>query len=237
MYSEELEELIEAILADEEITEKERRVLHKRAIAEGVDPDEIDIIIEGRLTKRKKESRMSQTPPPLPESVPSSTASKSNKHGEIRKCPHCGAIVVAAEVKCRECGYDFIGIKANSTRERLFEIIEEIKRRHVNKKKPSFFSLAMDFEKSEDDEIADAIKNIPVPATREDLLEFLTFLEPLANVRFLSNGYEPELTPAYKAKYRECCNKAQIFFSDDPLFISFFEGKGKKDKKKGFFRK
>ena len=49
MYSKELEEIIEADLADGEITEKERAVLHKRAIAEGVDPDELDVVIEGRV--------------------------------------------------------------------------------------------------------------------------------------------------------------------------------------------
>lgn len=49
MFSEELEMLINAALADGEITEKERTILHKRAQAEGVDPDELDMIINGRL--------------------------------------------------------------------------------------------------------------------------------------------------------------------------------------------
>ena len=45
MLSEELNKLIEAALIDGIITEKERSVIKKRAIAEGVDPDEIDILL------------------------------------------------------------------------------------------------------------------------------------------------------------------------------------------------
>ena len=37
MFSKELEEIIEAALADGVLTDKERAVLHKRALAEGVD--------------------------------------------------------------------------------------------------------------------------------------------------------------------------------------------------------
>lgn len=57
MFSDELEMLIEAAIADGEITEKERAVLHKRAIAEGVDPDELDMIVDSRLSKVKNQSK------------------------------------------------------------------------------------------------------------------------------------------------------------------------------------
>ena len=51
MYSEQLEALIKSIIADGRITDKERAVLHKRAEAEGIDADEIDVYIDGRLTE------------------------------------------------------------------------------------------------------------------------------------------------------------------------------------------
>ena len=44
MLSKELEEIVEAALADGVLTDKERAVLHKRAQAEGIDPDELDIV-------------------------------------------------------------------------------------------------------------------------------------------------------------------------------------------------
>lgn len=54
MFSDELEMLIDAAIADGDISEKERAILHKRAQAEGVDVDELDMIVEARIAKIKK---------------------------------------------------------------------------------------------------------------------------------------------------------------------------------------
>lgn len=51
MYSKELDRLIQSVIADGEITEKERAVLQKRARAEGVDADELDVYIDGLVAK------------------------------------------------------------------------------------------------------------------------------------------------------------------------------------------
>ena len=226
MYSEELEELIDLVLDDNQITEKERAVLYRRAKAEGIDPDEIDIVIEARLAKKIRENKQTgcqTTPPPL---HGTQAATPNNvKYGEIRKCPNCGATVEAASVKCEDCGYNFVGIQASTSRERLNQIINEIKRRHANKPQSSIFKQMFYMEKDENEEIKEAIQLFPIPNSREDLLDFLMFLEPLAKVSFFSNAYDPSLTGVYKSKYKECCNKAEVFFSDDPLFVKFFKNK------------
>lgn len=54
MYSEQLESLIQSIIADGIITDKERAVLHKKAEAEGVDVDEIDVYVEGLVAQLSK---------------------------------------------------------------------------------------------------------------------------------------------------------------------------------------
>ena len=54
MYTKDLEELIDGVLADGVITEQERNILRKRAQACGEDPDEVMVVVEGRLTKMKK---------------------------------------------------------------------------------------------------------------------------------------------------------------------------------------
>lgn len=54
MYSKELNELIDTVLADGQITDKERAVVRKRAMREGVDEDEIDVYIDGLLHQRKQ---------------------------------------------------------------------------------------------------------------------------------------------------------------------------------------
>lgn len=54
MFSKELQTLIDAAIMSGEITEKTRAVLHKRAEADGVDPDELDMIIDSMLAQKKE---------------------------------------------------------------------------------------------------------------------------------------------------------------------------------------
>ena len=51
MYSKNLETLIQGVIADGIITEKERAVLHKKAEEEGVDIDEIDVYVDGLINQ------------------------------------------------------------------------------------------------------------------------------------------------------------------------------------------
>lgn len=55
MYNEKLEALITAALADGILTDKEKDLLFKKAEAMGIDRDEFDLVLDGRLAKRKKE--------------------------------------------------------------------------------------------------------------------------------------------------------------------------------------
>lgn len=83
-FSKELEEVINAALADGVITEKERAVLHKKALLEGVDPDEVDVVIDGRLQQIQK--------------------SIDDAKQKVRKCPSCGEIIPAMTAVCPSCG-------------------------------------------------------------------------------------------------------------------------------------
>lgn len=55
MYNEKLEALITAALADGALTDKEKNLLFKKAEAMGIDRDEFELVLDGRLAKRKKE--------------------------------------------------------------------------------------------------------------------------------------------------------------------------------------
>ena len=55
MYNEKLEALITAALADGVLTDKEKEILFKKAEAMGIDHDEFELVLDGRLAKRKKE--------------------------------------------------------------------------------------------------------------------------------------------------------------------------------------
>ncbi|MDE6308650.1 MAG: tellurite resistance TerB family protein, partial [Muribaculaceae bacterium] len=69
-FSPMLERLINAALADGVITDKERQVLHRKAQEEGVDPDELDLVLEAMLYERKRDIAAATsaipTPPPTP---------------------------------------------------------------------------------------------------------------------------------------------------------------------------
>lgn len=83
-FSKELEDVIEAALADGVITEKERAVLRKKALLEGVDPDEVDVVIDGRLQQKYNEVEAAKQ--------------------KIRKCPACNEIIPAMTAVCPNCG-------------------------------------------------------------------------------------------------------------------------------------
>lgn len=206
MFSKELEEVIEAALADGVITEKELAVLHKRAAAEGVDPDELDVVIEGRLSKMKKEEDWLRPAPP--------SMVNNGKHGVVRKCPHCGATVEAGTVKCPECEYEFVGVANNSTMELLARKLEKIDAKFSNKNEYKDREVR-------NNELANAISSIPIPTTREDLLEFICSMYSKTKYGFDSDN--ERITSAYRQKYEECINKAKVYFSGDAQFEPLFE--------------
>ena len=213
MFSEELESVIEAALADGTLTAKEREVLHKRAAAEGVDPDELDVVIEGRLAKMKREEDWLRPAPP------------SDKFGDVKKCPRCGEPVEPMAVKCSACGYEFRNVEALKSSQRLAEKLEAINEAYRGKK----VETNMGFGFKQDTTIFEvgreqvtAIKSFPVPTTKEDLLDFAISMQSKWNSSTLSDRLAG-LESAYKAKYDECVNKAQILFPNDPMFQGIFE--------------
>lgn len=208
MFSKELESVIEAALADGVLTDKERAVLHKRAAEEGVDPDELDVVIEGRLAKMKREEDWLRPAPP------------SDKYGEVKKCPRCGEPVEPMAVKCSACGYEFRGVEALKSSQQLADKLDEIAKSYRDKKGNSF--QQHDNQIYSMREQARVIKSFPVPTTKEDLLDFAITMQSKWNS---STGLErgTGVKTAYKAKYEECVNKAKLLFPNDPMFQGVFE--------------
>lgn len=52
MYDKKLEQLIDAALADGELTQKEKQVLFKKAQEMGIDLDEFEMVLDARLVKK-----------------------------------------------------------------------------------------------------------------------------------------------------------------------------------------
>jgi hypothetical protein len=93
----EIEKLIDLALADGQITEKERNVILKKAAEFGVDADEVEMTLDGKLHQ-----------------LEANKPKQKEKVGNIKTCPACGASVKALKLKCDDCEHEFTNTKSNS---------------------------------------------------------------------------------------------------------------------------
>lgn len=200
MYDPKIEELINAALADGVLTEKEKQVLFKKAESMGIDLDEFEMVLQSKLYDKQKE---------IDKAKAESTASpKSNKMGDIKKCPVCGAIVSSYQATCKECGYEFSDLKANSSSQLLANKLEEAR----NKIDRSKYKYQEEYEEALYDIQHEIITTFPIPSTKADLFEFLASLEP-----------RTKDSDSYRQKFQECYRKAELLFPGDPMFTPFAE--------------
>ena len=115
MLTSELEQLIQFALEDGELTDKERSVLMRKAQEAGMDLDEFEMILNAKLHEAKKTAAAAAPAP-----------KQNSKHGEIRKCPACGAMVSAFSTKCSECGFEFNNVEAVKSASTLFEKLQNL---------------------------------------------------------------------------------------------------------------
>lgn len=193
MYNEQLETLINAALADGVLSEKEKQILFKRAQSLGIDLDEFEMVLDAKLLEIKKTEKEQA----------SKSAPKSNKYGDVRKCPVCGSLVPPLAAVCTDCGYEFIGIDANLSSQKLADLLLETT--DINKQKV-------------------IIETFPIPLSKADLFEFLTSLLPRMK------DVKHPLSSSYFKKYQECIVKAKASFAEDASIKPFIESYDKDEK-------
>ena len=86
----------------------------RKAQAAGADLDEFEMILDAKLHEVQKTA------------AAVAPKSNSNKHGEVRKCPACGAMVSAFSTRCSECGFEFNNVEANKSANTLFEKLQAL---------------------------------------------------------------------------------------------------------------
>ena len=217
MYNETIEALIKAALADGVLTEKEKQILFKRAQAEGIDLDEFEMVLDARLVELQKEQK--------------SSAPKSDKFGDVRKCPACGAIISSGVAVCKECGYAFTEANSTASREKLSNMLLQIDKENSEGglAKDILHSLSLNKTRKSTQLKVTAITNFAIPNTKADLLDFLSFLlvqaDPAASKEYVKGlqGEQEDLGYAYWLLYASCVSKARISFAKDPDFSTFFD--------------
>lgn len=233
MYNEQIENLINAALADGVLTEKEKQVLFKRAQAMGIDLDEFEMVLDARLVElKKKEARENEQYQLEMEKAKAAqkSAPKSDKFGDVRKCPACGAMVESFQTKCPECGHEFSNIEANSTTQKLMAALDECNQQATNRGTVSSILGGVARISGLDSITArktQIIQNFPVPNAKEDLIEMLVLAH--SNVQAKNSSVDAmRLSGVWKAKEKQIRTKADIVLKNDPDYIALIESWNKK---------
>lgn len=151
---------------------------------------------------------------------------KSNKYGDVKKCPACGAMIKSFSTNCPDCGHEFRNIAANSSIQRLFEMLNELEESSKEDSSSIIGSigrfygeaLSKNFGGTKDMRRRKAIvQNFPIPTTKNDILEFLSQAVPLAKRPSLFNTDEMarEMYPVWKNKCEQIIMKAKFSMQED----------------------
>jgi ribosomal protein L34E len=218
----EIEKLIKLAIADGEITEKERAVILRKATTLGEDIDEVEMVLDGELALLKKEQQIEQ-----------GNKSTSNKYGDLRKCPSCGAPVQSFTTKCAECGHEFQGIKATSSINELFQLLMKAENEERAKPEPKglfAYDKKNQHESSIQRKLANIIASYPVPTSKEDIIEFLAQAVSKAEIKSalqIFNGWERQFhnitATAWNNKCKEIIMKARFSMKDDKNLLNEIE--------------
>lgn len=147
---------------------------------------------------------------------------KETYAGEIRKCPNCGEVLSAFEIKCHSCGFELRNVKASAAIQEFYQKIVQIESQRNECQEG-------ETEKS----IANVIRNFPVPNTKEDVLEFMmlaasnidTSLYSVQGDRKKSKEYQAQkiVNDAWCATAEQTYHKAKLSFENDPDFSAIQE--------------
>jgi len=208
-YDEDTEKLIDMAIANGELSENGKRVLFNRAQKQGIDLDELELVLETRLIEKKKSMQAQQT-------------QKSSKYGGVRKCPTCGALVEPFTTRCAECGYEFTEVENVSSFEELCNRLSEVD----SSSSSGIVNILGNVLDGGDSRIKikkQIIATFPIPTTKGDLLEFLSMALPLAKKQkkgFFSSATvdeeHNELADAWKSKLEQIIMKARLSMKNDP---------------------
>ncbi len=164
MFSKELENLIQATLEDGILEENEKAALVKRAQAEGVDLAELEIYINSLLQKRQRELNEKKN-------AEYAKAEQQKKEAIGKVCPKCGKQVKPMTLVC-ECGFELIKKdEGESAVAKLQKKIEKINSQNGMN------------EETKRQQIMDAVKIMPIPNTKEDIMDFLAMSAPQSRMK------------------------------------------------------
>jgi hypothetical protein len=213
----EIDNLINMALADGEVTEKERGIILRKAESLGLDVDEIEMILDGKIALYNQQST-------------NSTRSINTKEGDIKKCPSCGAAVNSFQTSCTDCGHEFRNTQAANSIQKLYDEFQKIEESERSRERSWMQKMDGDLgvQKSVVTRQISALAAFPVPNTKEDLLEFLSIASSEASKSvswFIGMGQHPDylFKKAWLSKCEQVIHKARFSMKDDKNSIEQIE--------------
>lgn len=204
------ERLVDMTLADGKLTEQEQKVLIQRASEIGIGPDELQVILDAKIQEKQNEAQKEQQQAQQQQTMTATIASMAKQGGngnggndgpKVRKCPSCGATVGSFTSKCPECGAEL-----NSGSKPSGISIEK-------------FSEMLTGSRGINERI-NVISYSAIPATKEELLSFLTFSysQILSTMQNNDEKIDDRIREreAWKQKINEAVIKGDIVFKNDP---------------------
>jgi RNA polymerase subunit RPABC4/transcription elongation factor Spt4 len=161
--------------------------------------------------------------------APAVPLSATEKVGNIRKCPACGAEVPSMRAICPDCGHEFSNVKAASSVQAFFEkfdaVHDDIFKNQISYKLEGK-ATDKQVEREEEDrrykkELAvkrqvALIGSYPIPNSKEDILEFVL----LAVGRYSRDRIDrddEEVNEAWREKCEQAYFKAKIALDKDTV--------------------
>ncbi|MEJ6799215.1 MAG: hypothetical protein QNK75_09330 [Crocinitomicaceae bacterium] len=211
----ELEMLVDLALKDGAMSDFERSTLLEKSSSLGISTNEAMMIIDSKVVENEKLQKQNAAP-------------KSNKFGEIKKCPACGAIAKGFNSQCSDCGHEFSNIGANVSIGKLFEMLNACENERKDEDMSIGGVVGGMFAKAlgGGDKIIEKKKSIisgfPISNTKDDILEFLSTAIP--NAKKKGNMFTKEnpenkshndLAPTWKSKCEQIIMKAKFSMKED----------------------